>query len=112
MIQDLAFNTDGSLAYPTVGVNPGIHPQWVQDFYGDVICVNGKAWPYLQVEPRRYRFRLLNACNSRILELSLDSRQPIFQIGSDGGLLPRRCRLTACSWRRRSGSTSSWTSPA
>lgn len=49
----------------------------------------GKAWPYLEVEPRRYRFRFLNACNSRILNLSLDSRQPIFQIGSDGGFLPR-----------------------
>ena len=70
------------------------HPsQWVQDFFGDVICVNGKAWPYLQVEPRRYRFRLLNACNSRLLDLSLDSHQPIFQIGSDGGFLPAVAQL-------------------
>ncbi len=48
---------------------------------------------YLKVEPRRYRFRLLNVCNSRLLDLSLDSRQPIFQIGSDGGLLPRAVAL-------------------
>ncbi|MGA2400692.1 MAG: multicopper oxidase [Syntrophobacteraceae bacterium] len=89
VIQDQAFNTDGSIAYPTVGVNPDIHPQWVQDYFGDVICTNGKAWPYIEVEPRRYRFRFLNACNSRILNLSLDSRQPIFQIGSDGGFLPQ-----------------------
>jgi spore coat protein A, manganese oxidase len=93
VIQDLAFNADGSLAYPTHGVNPEIHPQWVQDFFGDVICVNGKAWPYLQVEPRRYRFRILNTCNSRILDLTLDSRPPIFQIGSDGGLLPQAVNL-------------------
>ncbi len=94
VIQDLAFNADGSLAYPTKGVNPEIDPQWVQDFFGDVICVNGKAWPYLQVEPRRYRFRVLNACNSRILDLTLDSGQPLFQIGSDGGLLPQAVPLT------------------
>ncbi|MGB8991360.1 MAG: multicopper oxidase domain-containing protein [Desulfobaccales bacterium] len=89
VIQDRSFNSDGSLAYPCQGVNPAVHPQWVQDYFGDVICINGQAWPYLQVEPRRYRFRLLNTCNSRILDLSLDSHQPLFQIGSDGGLLPR-----------------------
>ncbi len=93
LIQDLAFNTDGSLAYPTKGVNPDIHQQWVQDFFGDVICVNGKAWPYLQVEPRRYRFRMLNACNARVLNLSLDSHQPLWQIGSDGGFLPKPVQL-------------------
>jgi len=93
VVQDLAFNVDGSLAYPTKGVNPEIHHQWVQDFFGDVICVNGKAWPYLQVEPRRYRFRILNACNSRVLLLSLDSDQPLFLIGSDGGFLPKSVQL-------------------
>lgn len=93
VIRDLALNTDGSLAYPTIGVNPEIHPQWVQDFFGDVMCVNGRAWPYLQVEPRRYRFRVLNASNSRILDLSLDPAQPIYQIGSDGGLLPQAAQL-------------------
>jgi len=93
VIQDLALNADGSLAYPTKGINPDIHPQWVQDFFGDVLCVNGKAWPYLQVEPRRYRFRILNACNSRVLDLTLNSGQPIFQIGSDGGLLPQAVQL-------------------
>jgi len=93
LIQDLAFDMDGSLAYPTKGVNPEIHHQWVQDFFGDVICVNGKAWPYLQVEPWRYRFRIPNACNSRVLNLSLDSHQPIFLIGSDGGFLAKVVQL-------------------
>ena len=77
------------LPIPPPGVNPEVHPQWVQDYYGDVICVNGKAWPHLKVEPRRYRFRILNTCNSRILDLSLDLLQSIFQIGSDGGFLPK-----------------------
>lgn len=93
VIQDLALNADGSLFYPAKGINPEIHPQWVQDFFGDVMCVNGKAWPFLELEPRRYRFRILNACNSRVLDLDLDSQQPIFQIGSDGGLLPQAVKL-------------------
>ena len=75
VIQDRALNADGSLFYSTKGVNPKVHPQWIQDFFGDVICLNGKAWPYFNVEPRRYWFRILNGCNSRILNLSLDSHQ-------------------------------------
>ena len=34
--------------------------------------VNGNTWPFLNVEQRRYRFRLLNGCNSRTLLLKLD----------------------------------------
>lgn len=89
VIQDRSFNADGSLAFPTRGVNPDVHPNWVQDYFGDVICTNGKIWPFLEVEPRRYRFRILNACNTRVLSLYLDSRQTFVQIGSDGGFLPR-----------------------
>jgi spore coat protein A, manganese oxidase len=95
IIQDRALNVDGSLFYPAKGVNPEVHPQWIQDFFGDVICVNGKAWPYLDLEPRRYRFRILNGCNSRILNLSLDSHQSLFQIGSDGGFLPEVVQLNS-----------------
>ncbi|MGA2109808.1 MAG: multicopper oxidase domain-containing protein, partial [Syntrophorhabdales bacterium] len=88
VIQDRSFNSDGTLAHPAIGVNPKVHPQWVQDYFGDVICVNGKAWPHLEVEPRRYRFRLLNGCNSRVLDLKVDPPQALWQIGSDGGFLP------------------------
>ena len=45
------------------------------------------AFPFLEVEPRQYRFRLLNASNSRFYYLSLSNRQPFWQIGSDQGLL-------------------------
>jgi len=59
------------------------------------MVVNGKTWPYLEVEPRRYRFRLLNGCNARFLELglvkasSIQRGPPFWQIGTDGGLLDR-----------------------
>jgi spore coat protein A, manganese oxidase len=66
---------------------------------GDAIVVNGKTWPYLDVEPRRYRFRLLNGCNARFLELRLVgpfSKRPgpaFWQIGTDGGLLDQPVML-------------------
>jgi spore coat protein A, manganese oxidase len=56
--------------------------------YGDVILVNGVPWPKMQVEPRKYRFRVLNASVSRSYDLSLDTGEPLYVIGTDGGLMP------------------------
>lgn len=50
-------------------------------------------WPYFEVEPRKYRFRILNASNTRGYQLSLDSGQPFYQIGSDGGLLQKTIKM-------------------
>jgi len=36
--------------------------------------MNGTVYPYLEVEPRRYRFRILNACGTRFLSLRLLKR--------------------------------------
>ena len=44
-----------------------ISPQWNPEFFGNTMVVNGKTWPYLNVEQRRYRFRLLNGTQSRFL---------------------------------------------
>jgi FtsP/CotA-like multicopper oxidase with cupredoxin domain len=43
--------------------------------------------PYMKVANRKYRFRILNASNSRGYTLGLDQGQPLVQIASDGGLL-------------------------
>jgi spore coat protein A len=56
--------------------------------YGDVILVNGVPWPAMQVERRKYRFRILNASLSRSYGLRLDSGRPLTVIGTDGGLMP------------------------
>lgn len=48
---------------------------------------------FLEVEPRKYRFRLLNGSNSRFYTLSLTSGQSFVQIGTDGGLLGSPVRL-------------------
>ncbi len=43
----------------------------IAEMFGDTMLVNGTAAPVLDVERRRYRFRLLNACNARFLNLQL-----------------------------------------
>ena len=48
---------------------------------------NGKLFPYLEVEPRNYRLRLLNASNGRFYHLSFSSGLRFHQIGTDQGLL-------------------------
>jgi len=100
LIQDRSFHADGSLAFPTEGVNPGVHPYWAPEFFGDVIVVNGKSWPRLEVEPRRYRFRLLDGSNARFYDLRLRTTgdhpmdgPPLVQIGTDGGYLPAPVEL-------------------
>jgi FtsP/CotA-like multicopper oxidase with cupredoxin domain len=46
-------------------------PSLVPEFWGDTMLMNGTVFPYIDVEPRRYRFRILNACNTRVLSLRL-----------------------------------------
>jgi spore coat protein A, manganese oxidase len=101
VIQDRQFDTNAQLYFPDgsnsglngTPPNPEIHPFWIPEFFGDVIVVNGKSWPFFRVEPRRYRFRFLNGSNARFYELRLqnrDTRKPgpaFFVIGTDGGLL-------------------------
>jgi FtsP/CotA-like multicopper oxidase with cupredoxin domain len=50
--------------------------------------VNGRTWPFMEVEPRLYRFRFLNGSNARFLILEFDQALLFHQIGAEGGLLP------------------------
>ena len=80
-------------------------PSVIPEFFGDTILVNGTVYPYVQVEKRQYRFRMLNACNARFLNPKLyyakgasfpDSTEintlkegPAFiQFGTEGGFSP------------------------
>jgi len=108
VIQDRQFDTNGQLFFPDgnpagAGLNgdpgnPTIHPYAIPEFFGDVMVVNGKSWPYMEVEPRRYRLRFLDGCNARMFALQLADKTgktsgptvpTIWQIGSDGGLLDK-----------------------
>jgi FtsP/CotA-like multicopper oxidase with cupredoxin domain len=70
-----------------------VSPIWNPEFFGNMMVVNGQTWPYLDVEQRRYRFRLLNGCGSRFLILKMNRDVPFWQIGADGGFLPAPARL-------------------
>jgi spore coat protein A len=85
VIYDRLLKQDGQLDYPVSG-DPD--RPWVPEVFGDVMMANGKAFPFLNVEPRKYRFRVLNASNGRFLHLSLSNGQSFYQIGTDQGLLP------------------------
>jgi bilirubin oxidase len=104
IIQDRSFNADGSIFYPASRAFfdgfegpyvPGsdIPPIWNAEFFGETMVVNGRTWPFTRVEQRRYRLRILNASGSRFLILRNDRGLPFWQIGADGGFLPRAVRL-------------------
>ena len=125
LIADRLFDTNGQLIFPDgspttrpIGfegppANVNLHPFAIPEFFGDVMTVNGRSWPYFEVQPRRYRFRIVNGSNARFLQMQLfeeaktngqyngisslltDTANPpvgtpgpvIWQIGTDGGLL-------------------------
>jgi spore coat protein A len=117
-IQDRMFKDNGELFYPAFpgdplyedfiteegailppSVFPGEGPTGLAEFFGDHMVVNGKIWPKMDVEPRNYRLRLLNGCDSRFLAVQFfevpivatDFNDAIQQlsftvVGSDQGL--------------------------
>ena len=142
-IQDRTFKPDGQLFYPEnrayfEGLDPAqlqipfapepacggdpsdVAPIWNPEFFGNTIVVNGRTWPSLNVQPRRYRFRFLNGCQARAVILKMVSpgldglppttrpaipAQTFWQIGAEGGFLPAPVELRSSSWRGRSGPT-------
>jgi spore coat protein A len=96
ILYDRLLTRDAQLLYP---VSPDPESPWVPEIFGNAILVNGKLFPYHEVEPRRCRFRVLNASNARIYRLSLSENAsatdvPFHQIGTDQGLLPAPVPLT------------------
>ena len=79
-IQDRRFNADGSIWF-----DPLDH----DGYMGDVYVLNGKAFPKMNVERKKYRFRFLDGCAARFLELRLSTGEPFLQIGNDTWLLPQ-----------------------
>jgi spore coat protein A len=91
MISDRFLTPQGQLYYP---VSDKADAPWVPEVFGDAILVNGKIFPYLEVEPRKYRFRVLNASNARFYHLSFAEGVSFAQIGTDQGLLSAPIPLT------------------
>ncbi len=85
VVMDRTFNQDGSLRYPT---------EYQGMFFGQHTLVNGVIWPFLDVDRAKYRFRILNAANSRTYTFSMSDGTPFELIGVDGGLLETSAPLT------------------
>jgi spore coat protein A len=99
VLQDKTFNADGSMFYPTQGVT-AFHPEWVPEFFGDVAVVNAQIWPFVDVEPRRYRLRIVNGSQARFYNLQFAEENSgralsFTQIGGEGGLLRAPVPMTA-----------------
>jgi spore coat protein A len=84
VIFDRDVRVDGQLSYP-VAADPA-HP-WVPEAFGELQLVNGMAFPFVEVEPRKYRLRVLNGANGRFYRLSFPQGIDLYQIGGDQGLL-------------------------
>ena len=63
-------------------------PTTTPEAFGDTPLVNGTAYPYLQVNQEAYRFRILNACNDRTLNLSLFLADPSDPTGKEVKMVP------------------------
>lgn len=77
VIQDREFDADGAFRF---AVNQGA-------VYGNTMLVNGTWSPFLRVEARRIRLRLLNGSNARIYYIGFDDGREFHQIATDGGFL-------------------------
>jgi spore coat protein A, manganese oxidase len=84
VIMDRMFRTDGQIYYPVTQLPDA---PWVPEYSGNASLINGKLLPYLDVQPRKYRFRVLNASNARFYFLSFENGMQFQQIGTDQGLL-------------------------
>ncbi|CAI5521815.1 unnamed protein product [Closterium sp. Naga37s-1] len=111
VLADRSFFANGSIDYPNVGIVPKVHPNWVPEYFGNHILVNGVVWPYLKVRRALYRFRVLGGSNARFYNLRFTCagrgdypnftpplKGPsleIIQIGSDGGYLAAPVRMSS-----------------
>ena len=132
VIQDRSFNADGSLFYPKnraffeglgdgqdsgrdanvnnhldvdmlgMGTSSDMSPIWNPEAFFNVMVVNGVSWPTHTVAQAMYRFRLLNGCNSRFLNLAMfvvnadgsyGDEVPFYQIGAEQSLLPNVVKI-------------------
>lgn len=76
MLRDGDFDSSGQLIYTMDDTE-----------HRSTVLVNGRPWPYLSVEGRKYRFRFVNASNMRFFVLGLSDGTPMTQIAGDCGLL-------------------------
>jgi len=90
LLSDKAWDSNGQLHFDIFDFD---------GFLGDMMTVNLAYKPYIEVEARKYRFRILNGSVSRFFKIAianaLGNAVPMTQISNDGNLLPHPVTLTA-----------------
>ncbi|MFP5227011.1 MAG: multicopper oxidase family protein [Acidobacteriota bacterium] len=86
LLADRLLTKQGQLFYPVSEIPGHI---WVPEVFGNAILANGKLLPYHEVEPRRYRLRVMNGSNGRFYRVGLSNRASFQVIANDQGLLER-----------------------
>jgi spore coat protein A, manganese oxidase len=95
-IQDRNFHADGSLKLPSeTPVQTGTSSSWLSQYYGDVILVNGLAWPNMNVDRGQYTFKILDGSDARWYDLSLSNGMPFTVIAADGNYLRNPLTITS-----------------
>ena len=75
----------GTLSVPGQTCPGTPNPSLVPEAFMDTPVVNGQAYPYVTLEAKPYRFRLLNATNDRHLNLQLYQADPLTVLITNGG---------------------------
>src|SRR4051794_29560561 len=78
LVADIQYNPQGRVFFDDEGHD---------SLFGNVVLVNGVAWPYMAVDPAKYRFRILVASASRGFDFTLSNGMPIVVIATDAGLM-------------------------
>ncbi|MBC2578783.1 hypothetical protein [Clostridium sp. DJ247] len=72
------------------------YPSMPGEAFMDTPVVNGTAYPYLEVEPKAYRFRILNAADDRFFNLQMYIADPAGYISPDTGYATEVKMVSAC----------------
>lgn len=72
------------------------YPSMPGEAFMDTPIVNGTAYPYLEVEPKAYRFRILNAADDRFFNLQIYVADPDGHVSPDTGYATEVKMITAC----------------
>jgi len=91
MIQDKRVDANRQFLYDMNQVD------MMSGWLGETIMVNGTPNPYLEVAPTLYRFRIVNASNSRFYKLALSDNKSFTIIGNDGGFLDAPVSLSVAT---------------
>ena len=81
VLQDRVFSSSGQLDY-----SPS-RREMMQGYIGDVAITNGAIEPYIDVENKEIRFRILNGSNASVYNLGFENGKTFKQIATDNSFL-------------------------